>query len=304
MSDDPNPWWGVEALDRERWAALVEPTLKHVLSARDRDRLPHALLMVGPEGLGRELAAVEAAVLLTCRGLTDAWMDDGCADRVRQGVHPDVRAVLPTGAKQIITIAQVREIVNSTAGRPYEGERRIWIFDGVEASRFGAEAANAFLKTLEEPPAHAVFILLAANPNAVLSTILSRCQQLSLPGSVAVARMLSEDPSLPELVGSEPKGVSLDEMIEDIRAALVSGIDGETRCLLRLPYALPEGVPPFGAVAAVALEMAGAAENEPVGEELARLAADLLDAERRSRALNLNPRGQIVSCLMRWYREL
>jgi hypothetical protein len=304
MSKDSNEWWGADVLDRERWGALVEPTLERLIGARDRDRLPHALLMVGPAGLGRELAAVETAVLLTCHGLTRAWADGGCASRVRTGVHPDVRAVLPTGAKQIITIAQVREIVNSAMGRPYEGERRIWIFDGVEASRFGAEAANAFLKTLEEPPAHAVFILLAANPTAVLPTIVSRCQQLSLPGSVAVAHGLLEDSSLPELVGWKPGEVSLDDMVEEIRAALVSGIDGETRYLLRLPYALPDSVPPFGAVAAVALEMAGEAQDEPVGEELARLAAELLEVERRSRALNLNPHGQMASCLMRWYREL
>ena len=68
MSDEPVTWWGAEALDRERWGALVEPALERLLGARDRDRLPHAVLMVGPAGLGRELAAVEAAVLLACEG--------------------------------------------------------------------------------------------------------------------------------------------------------------------------------------------------------------------------------------------
>jgi hypothetical protein len=304
MSGEPITWWNPDALDRERWGALVEPSLERLLSARDRDRLPHAVLMVGPAGLGRELAAVEAGVLLTCEGMSAPWASGGCADRVRDGVHPDVQAILPTGAKQIITIAQVREVVNSAAGRPYEGERRVWIFDGVEAGRFGAAAANAFLKTLEEPPAHAVFILLAANPSAVLPTILSRCQQLALPGSVAVARLLSENLDLPELIGTDLTEGSLDGAVEGIRSALESGFGGETRQLLRLPYALPDGAPPFASVAAVALEMASEAEEEPAGEELARLAADLLVVERRSRALNLNPRGQMVSCLMRWYREL
>ena len=304
MSDEPVTWWGAEALDRERWGALVEPALERLLGARDRDRLPHAVLMAGPAGLGRELAAVEAAVLLACGGAASPWAGGGCADRVRDGVHPDVQAVLPTGAKQIITIAQVREVVNSAAGRPYEGERRVWIFDGVESGHFGAEAANAFLKTLEEPPGHAVFILLAANPSAVLPTILSRCQQLALPGAVAVARQLSEDSKLPELVGADLAGTGLDGAVDEIRSALGSGFSGETRHLLRLPYALPDSLPPFATVAAVALEMASEAEEEPAGEELARLAASLLQVERRSRALNLNPRGQMVSCLMRWYQEL
>ena len=304
MSEEPASWWPSDSLDRKRWGALVEPALKRLLGARDRNRLPHAVLMIGPPGLGRELAAVEAAVLLTCEGHGALWAGGGCADRVRDGVHPDVQAVLPTGAKQIIKIDQVREVVKSAAGRPYEGERRVWIFDGVEADRFEAPSANAFLKTLEEPPAHAVFILLAANPSAVLPTILSRCQQLALPGAVAVARRESEDVGLPELAAANLTDGTLDGAVDNIRSALESGIGGETRLLLRLPFVLPEGVPPFASVAAVALEMASEAEVELAGEELARLASDLMEFERRSRALNLNYRGQMVSCLMRWYREL
>ena len=304
MTDEPASWWDSDALDRERWGALVEPALERLIQARDRDRFPQSVLLVGPAGLGRELAAVETAVLLTCQGMSAPWGDGGCSDRVRDGVHPDVQAVLPTGTKRIITIAQIRSVVSSAAGRPYEGERRVWIFDGAEAGHLGDQAANAFLKTLEEPPAHAVFILLAANPSAVLPTILSRCQQLALPGTVAVARQLSENADFPELAAVELTGGGFEETVNDIRSALGSGIGGETRQLLRLPFVLPDGIPPFASVAAVALEMASEAEAEPAGEELARLAADLMVVERRSRALNLNSRGQMVSCLMRWYREL
>jgi hypothetical protein len=304
MSDEPATWWDSDALDRERWRPLVEPALDRLLQARDRDRFPQSVLLVGPAGLGRELAAVEAAVLLTCEAMSGPWGKSGCADRVRDGVHPDVQAVLPKGAKQIITIEQVRGVVSSASGRPYEGERRVWIFDGAEAGHFGDQAANAFLKTLEEPPPHAVFILLAANPSAVLPTILSRCQQLALPGAVAVARRMSEDVGLPELAAAALTHGGFDGAVDDIRSALESGFDGETRQLLRLPYLLPDGAPPFASVAAVALEMASEAEKEPAGEELARLAADLMVVERRSRALNLNSRGQMVSCLLRWYREL
>jgi hypothetical protein len=304
MSDEPASWWDSGLLDRERWGALVEPALERLLQALDRDRFPQSVLLVGPAGLGRELAAVEAAVMLTCQGTRAPWSEGGCAERVREGIHPDVEAVLPTGAKQIIKIERVREVVKSAAGRPYEGARRVWIFDGVEADRFEAPSANAFLKTLEEPPAHAVFILLAANPSAVLPTILSRCQQLALPGAVAVARRISEDLNLPELAASTLTDGGLDGAVDTIRSALESGLGGETRHLLRLPYALPDGVPPFASVAVVALEMASEAEADPAGEELARLAAGLMVVEGRSRALNLNPHGQMVSCLLRWYREL
>jgi hypothetical protein len=263
--------------------------------------LPHAVLLVGPAGLGRELAAVEAAVLLVCTEADTLWRGGSCADRIREGLHPDAQAVRPTGAKQIITIAQIREVVKSAAGRPYEGERRVWVVDGVEAGRFGAEAANAFLKTLEEPPAHAVFILLADNPAAVLPTIRSRCQQLALPGAVAVARRMAEGIDLPELARTSLATDGLEGVVESIRSALGAA---ETRHLLRLPYALPDDVPPFTTVAAVAMEMASTLEGEAEGEELARLAADLLKVEAQTRALNLNRRAQMVSCLMRWQRDL
>ncbi len=115
---------------------------------------------------------------------------------------------------------------------------------------------------------------------------------------------MSEVVGLPELVAANLTDGTLDGAVENIRSALESGIGGETRLLLRLPFVLPEGVPPFASVAAVALEMASEAEVELAGEELARLASDLMEVERRSRALNLNYRGQMVSCLMRWYREL
>lgn len=304
MSENPTRWWDSAALDRERWGELVAPALERLTSARDRDRLPHAVLLVGPAGLGRELAAVEAAVLLTCGGMSAPWGIGGCASRVRDGVHPDVQAVLPTGAKQIIKIAQIREIVKSAAGRPYEGDRRVWILDGVEAGHFGAEAANAFLKVLEEPPEHVVFILLAANPMAVLPTIRSRCQQLALPGNLAMAHSLADDTPLPELGWAFSAEEGLGDTMEMIRNALVAGLGGEIRQLLRLPYALPDGSPQFATVAAVAVNMAAEAEAETAGEELSRLAADLLAVERRTRALNLNTKTQMVSSLLRWQREL
>jgi len=260
--------------------------------------------MIGPAGLGRELAAVEAAALLVCEESAEPWSENGCAKRIRDGVHPDVTAVLPMGAAQIIKIKQVRKIVDEAPGRPYEGLRRVWILDGVEAGKFGDEAANAFLKVLEEPPEHVVFILLADNPTAVLPTVRSRCQQLALPGVVAVAKMQGSGADLPELTAAALTGERLDEVNELIRSALGAGLAGETKQLLRLPYAVPKAFPPLASAAAVAISMAGEAQYESEGEELARLAADLMLVERRVKALNLNLRGQMVSCLLRWYREL
>ena len=204
----PARWWQPSRLDRERWAEVVEPVVERVASACRRQRLPHALLLIGPAGLGRELAAVETAALLTCAQRSEASRERWCAcagcQRVRAGIHPDVAAVLPQGASQQIRIDQIRAVVEAAPGRPFESTRRVWILDGVEAGRFGAEAANAFLKTLEEPPAHVRFVLLAANPDAVLPTIRSRCQQLALPNAVAIAQCFGELQVPPELTEPVP----------------------------------------------------------------------------------------------------
>lgn len=303
MSDEKVTWWPDKVLDRTRWGKVVEPVLERIALARDRDRFPHALLLVGPRGLGRELAAVEAAVMLTCTGADHPWTVSPCAERVRNGVHPDVVAMMPQGKKRIIAIDPVRDdIVTVVDARPYEGLRRVWIFDAVEREHFPGPSANAFLKTLEEPPEHAVFILLAANPNAVLPTVRSRCQQLSLPGVVSAGGE-DGDGIPPELAGATLLGAKLEAPVEHARQALATAIKGEPRHLLRLPHLVGDGANALELVAAVATEMAAAEADGDRSEGLVRLAADLLATERRCRALNLGAGRQLVACLMRWYED-
>ena len=298
---DPT-WFSDAVLNRSQWGASVEPVLQRVALARDRNRFPHALLLVGPRGLGRELAAVEAAVMLACEGAANPWSVSPCAERVRSGHHPDVVAMMPEGKKSIIKIDPIREqVVEVVGSRPYEGLRRVWIFDAVEAEHLPGASANAFLKTLEEPPDHAQFIMLTANPSAVLPTIRSRCQQLTLPGAAAVAGGEMEDGVPPELAASSMAGVNLDGPLAAVRTALEAGVAGESRHLLRLPHLIGEKANPFEVVAAVATGMAVDADD---GEDLIRLAEDLLVTERRCRALNLGVDRQLASCLMRWYQEL
>lgn len=306
MTEPTAPTWFSNAvLDRSKWGELVEPVLGRIALARDRDRFPHGLLLVGPRGLGRELAAVEAAVMLVCDGATEPWSVSPCAERVRNGTHPDVVAMMPEGKQRVIKIDPVRDnLVEVVAARPFEGLRRVWIFDAVEREHLPGASANAFLKTLEEPPEHAVFILLAANPAAVLPTIRSRCQQLTLPGAAVVAGAASEDGVPPELAGNALRGVAVGDLAEAVGSALEAGVDGEPRNLLRLPFILGDLVDRFEVVASVATGMAADAGDGDRGEDLVRLAADLLATERRCRALNLGVDRQLASCLMRWYREL
>jgi DNA polymerase-3 subunit delta' len=296
-------WWEPALLDRERWGALVQPALDRVEEARRQGGVPPQLLLVGPPGLGRELVAVELAALLTCPLGAGPYCDCGSCDRARRGRHPDVVRIAILEKKTQILVEQIREVVESAPGRPFEGVRRVWLLDGVEAGRLGEQAANAFLKTLEEPPAHASFVLLAANPFAVLPTVRSRCQQLHLPGAVAVAGGLEMAGAPPELAVAVAAGEPVGEMAARVRGALEAGRAGSARPLLHLARALADEPRAFEVPAAVALELGVGLADGEAGEELVRLADELLATARRTRALNHVRERQLLACLLRWQRE-
>lgn len=326
MSDDTS-WWEPEVLDRGRWFPLVRPVLERARLAVSRDRFPHAVLLLGPENLGRELAAVELAAMLVCP--QDGVEGCPCAacGRVRKGGHPDVSALFPrhdssTGRlKKFIDIDQVREVVESAPSRPYEGRCRVWIISSAEAGGIGNEAANAFLKVLEEPPPHVRFILLAANPDLVLPTIRSRCQSLFLPGAVAQAARTGDGGVPAELHGSglSPEVMSAVFAVAD--ATLRSGVRGDLLPLLSLAARLEQAITAdgvkkleaserrdrmaraFDVVAAAAVELAAGA-GDGVAEATARLASQLLTTGRRIPELNLDPERQLVSCLLAWHRDI
>ena len=148
--------------------------------------LPPSLLFAGPAGATKRQTALAVAQTLNCldlRRVTDASgqpIADACGVcasclRIQRGVHPDVVIVEPgdTGA---IRIDQIREVVERTAYRPFEGRRRVVVID--EADALMAPAQNALLKTLEEPPSLSVFILVTTRPDMLLPTVRSRCIRL------------------------------------------------------------------------------------------------------------------------------
>lgn len=161
--------------------------LRRVLAA---GRLPHALLFSGPEGVGKRLAALELARALNCAVGDPPGTRDACGAcsscRMAGGeAHPDILLLEPEG--RWLKIAQVREAERHAALTPYAGRRRVIIVDGAEAMTL--EAANAFLKTLEEPPGGAVIILVSAAPATLPPTVRSRCQEVRfgpLPDAVVV----------------------------------------------------------------------------------------------------------------------
>ena len=148
-------------------------------------QLAHAYLLVGPQHVGKMTLAVELAKALNC--LEQAESPCGaciqCA-RIAAGNHADIRVVGVAQrdegdpSRTVIGIPEVREVLHQVSLKPYEGSQIVVIFNGVES--LSDEAANALLKTLEEPPDQVTFLLLTSNDDALLSTIRSRCSLLSL----------------------------------------------------------------------------------------------------------------------------
>ena len=162
--------------------------LRHAIQS---SRIAGAYLFVGPAGVGKEKVAVHFAKSINCLKL-DENPCGACIScrKTDAGNHPDLQIVGPSGAW--IRIDQIRELQKRIVFRPLEGVRKIAILR--EAECMNLEAANCLLKTLEEPPAESVLILLTANLDALLPTIRSRCQIIKfnpLPPN-ELARYLNE----------------------------------------------------------------------------------------------------------------
>ena len=141
-------------------------------------RLPHALLFVGPEGVGKRLFALTLAQALLCERRSEESLDPcrACPSclQVVEGSHPDVLAVRKPEDRQELPIRVIRDLCLDLGLKPMRGHRRIAIID--DADDLSDEAANAFLKTLEEPPPGSVLILVGTAAEVQLETILSRCR--------------------------------------------------------------------------------------------------------------------------------
>lgn len=145
--------------------------------AWQQGRIPNAYLFTGPEGCGKRTTALILARKLNCLASSTSWEPcEQCAacQKILHETHPDVWGVEPE--KQLMRIAQIREIQRMTRFPPQEGRLRVVILDQIE--RMNREAANAFLKLLEEPPPNNLFVLCTASPGQLLPTILSRCQRV------------------------------------------------------------------------------------------------------------------------------
>ena len=148
-------------------------------------RVRHAYLFTGPEHIGKTLLAQLFAQTLLCTGGTDPdlapqYPCNVCLScrKILHGNHPDVHIIARPPDKQFILIEQIRTLQSDAARKTLEGRRNIFIIQGIH--EMNLQAANSFLKTLEEPEPDVVLLLTAPDPGLLLPTILSRVQQVPM----------------------------------------------------------------------------------------------------------------------------
>jgi DNA polymerase III subunit delta' len=158
------------------WLKAAQQRLR---TAFDAGRLPHSLLVLSVPGLGAEQLANWITALALCESLGERPCDACASCRLlRADSHPDAHAVRLEEDAQQIKVDQVRELIESLTTKSYRGGYKVGVIENAEA--LNANGANAFLKTLEEPSADTVLIMLARPNHRLPATIASRCLRLNL----------------------------------------------------------------------------------------------------------------------------
>jgi len=176
----PKPSLGTTDLALPPWLAAAWHALQKM---RGAGRLPHALLIVGPAGVGKRRLVERLAGSLLCPSLgPDAEPCGRCQDcrLLGAGTHPDLVRVGPDpqGKSDEIRVASIRDLIESEGLTPTRGARKVICIDPAE--RMNPSAANALLKTLEEPSPGTLFCLVTERAHLLPATVRSRCQRLPL----------------------------------------------------------------------------------------------------------------------------
>ena len=170
--------------------------------------LTYAYLFYGQESIGKKKVAIELAKSLNCISSIKGDPCDKCSScqKIESRIHPDFFFVeplknTPAVREPIIKIEAIRELQRKLSYHPYESKVKIAIIDDVD--RMNLQAANSFLKTLEEPPSKTILILISSHPFKLLPTIISRCQRIQF------------QPLNPENIKKILKETVTEEIIED-----------------------------------------------------------------------------------------
>jgi DNA polymerase-3 subunit delta' len=188
------------------FAEIIGHTKQLVMlrSALSAERLHHAYLFVGPDGIGKRSAAIAVAKAIHCEERVNDFCGSciNCA-RISDGNHPDVRLIQPLPEKKEISIQQIRDLERDLNYRSFSGKRKIALID--PATLMNLSAQNALLKTLEEPPENSWIVLLAANSGDLLPTVRSRCVRLTfapLKREQVADYLISQNMTIPDDIQS------------------------------------------------------------------------------------------------------
>lgn len=217
--------------------------IKEILRrALEKSRVPHSLILTGEDGIGKKQLALELAKAMVCRNPQNLEACDRCVvcrraanfafpksddkDAHKQVIFsefPDIGQIIPYNRN--ILVDAVRDLEKEANFRPYEATARFFIID--DADKMNDAASNALLKTLEEPPATAYLFLITARPDALLQTILSRCQILRFAPVaaaeienhlLATKKYAPDDAELLSLLAAGSVGRALETDLEKFRA--------------------------------------------------------------------------------------
>ncbi len=165
-----------------------DKSINILLRTIQRGRLPSSYLFAGESGIGKKFTAINLAKAVNCLtppsppltkggngGVIDSCDECSSCKKIDAGVHPDFLLISPEGGQ--IRIEEIRAIDDILSFKPFEGRNKVVIVD--EADTMNPFAANAFLKTLEEPPKDSLIILISSNPERLPDTIRSRCSKIN-----------------------------------------------------------------------------------------------------------------------------
>lgn len=153
-----------------------DSAISFLKAAVDNGRVANAYIFVGPCGVGKKAVALNFAKAINCRSQQDERPCEKCEScvKINSSGHPDVVVIKPDEDSSSLKIGAIRELTRSIGLKPYEAAHKVYIID--EAPSMKPEAANALLKSLEEPSAGTVLILITESLDALLPTIRSRSQ--------------------------------------------------------------------------------------------------------------------------------
>ncbi|HWF60229.1 MAG TPA: DNA polymerase III subunit delta' [Nitrospira sp.] len=257
----------------EQPISLLQATLRN-------GRLAHAYLFYGETRIGKLMTAVRLAQALNCEQISQAEAQDSCGHcrsclQIAVRTHPDYFVIEPDSkaATPQIKIEQVRAIEQQFVYRPLVGERKICLID--DADRLTIGAANALLKTLEEPPGQSLFILVTSRLHALPITIRSRCQALrfTTPARTQVEAALILKRELPP-ADARFLAVFTDGRIGEALTASVA--DVRARQQESLTLVKPENLMSSAAILSVAESLAKTDRGEETLAWLARWIRDLV----------------------------